>query len=101
MHQIFAHITALRSQLWLSQALAVSLTICVSQICKAVHPPAGATALIAALNPSAFLQGWWYPLLPILWDVTILTLGAYLLNNLSGRMVYPKERLIPFGKKKQ
>jgi CBS domain-containing membrane protein len=41
--------------LWLSSALSVSLSIVAMQITKTLHPPGGATALIANL-PSAKIQ---------------------------------------------
>jgi CBS domain-containing membrane protein len=49
-----------------------------------LHPPAGATALIAVLGPAKVHQlGYMYLVTPVLVGVTILLVVALLMNNLS------------------
>ena len=52
--------------LWLNASIAVASSIVVMQITKTMHPPGGATALIAVL-PSDKIQelGYWYALSPV------------------------------------
>ena len=52
--------------LWLNASIAVASSIVVMQITKTIHPPGGATALIAVL-PSDKIQelGYWYALSPV------------------------------------
>ena len=52
--------------LWLNASIAVASSIVVMQITKTMHPPGGATALIAVL-PSEKIQelGYWYALSPV------------------------------------
>ncbi|RZJ37116.1 MAG: HPP family protein, partial [Chryseobacterium sp.] len=60
--------------LWLNASLAVAFSIVVMQITKTMHPPGGATALIAIL-PSEKIQalGYWYALSPVLSGAIILS----------------------------
>jgi CBS domain-containing membrane protein len=79
---------------WLAAALAVSLAIVVMQITKTLHPPGGATALIAVIG-SAQLKalGYWYVLVPVLSGVLILLAVALVVNNLTPTRNYPKNPL--------
>ncbi|MAE85172.1 MAG: HPP family protein [Flammeovirgaceae bacterium] len=71
-------------------ALAVSLSILLMQISKTLHPPGGATALIAVTGSEQIKSlGWWYVLFPVLSGVIILLLIALLFNNLSNERKYP------------
>jgi len=76
---------------WLAAALAVSLAIVAMQITKTLHPPGGATALIAIIG-SAQLKalGYWYVLVPVLSGVAILLAVALVVNNLTPTRNYPK-----------
>jgi CBS-domain-containing membrane protein len=78
---------------WLAGALAVSLSIVVMQITKTLHPPGGATALIAIIG-SAQLKalGYWYVLVPVLSGVLILLLVAMLVNNITPTRHYPTNK---------
>lgn len=78
---------------WLAGALAVSLSIVVMQITKTLHPPGGATALIAIIG-SAQLKalGYWYVLVPVLSGVLILLLVAMLVNNITPTRHYPANK---------
>lgn len=74
----------LGSHTGLAAALAVASAIALMQIAKAVHPPAGATALIAVLGPAAVHHlGYEFVLTPVLLGAAILLVVALLVNNLS------------------
>ncbi|KFE33397.1 HPP family protein [Thioclava atlantica] len=69
----------------LAVALALSLTI----LCRAVHPPAGAVAMTAAMSPDAVRHlGFWFALSPIATGTVSLVLIAALYARLTGRR-YP------------
>lgn len=80
-------------QAWLSGALAVSLSIVMMQITKTLHPPGGATALIANL-PSAKIQalGFFYVISPVLSGVVILLTVALICNNATSHRRYPHNK---------
>jgi CBS-domain-containing membrane protein len=68
----------------LAAAVAVATTIVVMQLTGAVHPPAGATALIAVLGPAQVHRlGYEYVLTPVLAGALILLVIAIIVNNLS------------------
>lgn len=67
-------------------ALAVGLTITATILCRAVHPPAGAVAMTAAMSPDAIAHlGFWFALTPIALGTTILVLLATVYARLTGR----------------
>ncbi|KAJ9643333.1 uncharacterized protein PV06_09208 [Exophiala oligosperma] len=69
---------------WLAGALAVGAASAVMSLTKTVHPPAGATALLAATNVEIQELGWW--LLPLVLLAAMLMLAsALLLNNVFDR----------------
>lgn len=75
---------------WLACALAVSLSIVAMQITKTMHPPGGATALIAVIGGEKIQNlGLMYVLNPVLSGVTILLITALIFNNLSKNRNYP------------
>ncbi len=76
---------ALGSHVGLAAALAVATTIVVLQLTHSLHPPAGATALIAVLGPAQVHQlGYEFVLTPVLAGSAILLVVAVVVNNLSG-----------------
>ena len=80
-------------EVWLSSALAVSISIVLMQITKTLHPPGGATALIANIGSEKILaMGYWYVLNPVLSGVLILLLIAILFNNRTSHRSYPKNK---------
>lgn len=80
-------------QLWLAAALAVSLSIVLMQITKTLHPPGGATALIAIIgSPKIKSLGYIYVLSPILSGVLILFLIALVVNNMTPHRSYPANK---------
>jgi CBS domain-containing membrane protein len=83
----------LPGQIWLSGAISVSLSIVMMQITKTLHPPGGATALIANL-PSAKIQalGFYYVFSPVLSGVLILLIVALICNNATKHRSYPHNK---------
>lgn len=80
-------------EIWLSSALAVSLSIVIMQITKTLHPPGGATALIANIGSPQIKQlGYWYVLNPVLTGVLILLLVALFVNNMTPHRNYPANK---------
>lgn len=76
--------------LWLSAPLAVSLSIVFMQITKTLHPPGGATALIATIGTEKIKAlGYYYVLSPVLSGTLILLLTALVINNISPNRKYP------------
>lgn len=68
----------------LAGALAVSTSIAILQAIHSLHPPAGATALIAVLGPANVHKlGYQFVLTPVLVGSVALLLVAVVVNNLS------------------
>lgn len=85
----------LPGEVWLSSALAVATSIVIMQITKTVHPPGGATALIANIGSEKVKAlGFLYVLSPVLTGVVILLVVALIFNNI------PKNRFYPYQKPK-
>lgn len=77
-------------ELWLSSALSVSSSIVLMQITKTLHPPGGATALIANIgSPKIQSLGFLYVLSPVLSGVLILLAVAIICNNMTPNRTYP------------
>lgn len=71
---------------WLAGSLSVATAIVIMQITGTTHPPAGATALLAAVNADVYEIGWYY--LPvILLSSTLILVVALLVDNIQRR--YP------------
>lgn len=63
------------------------------QITKTLHPPGGATALIATIgSPKIQNLGYFYVLSPVLSGVLILLLVALVFNNLTPHRRYPMNK---------
>lgn len=78
--------------LWLTAPAAVSLSIMAMQYSKTLHPPGGATALIAVTGSSAIKDlGYGYVLFPVFSGATILLLVALIINNTSSQRKYPND----------
>ncbi|WP_233259970.1 HPP family protein [Chitinophaga sp. S165] len=81
-------------ELWLSAALSVALCIVMMQITKTLHPPGGATALIANIGSEKIkAMGYLYVLSPVLSGVLILLLVALIFNNVTSHRKYPHHRI--------
>ena len=80
-------------ELWLSCAMSVSLSIVMMQMTKTLHPPGGATALIANLGSEKIQNlGYFYVLSPVLSGVLILLIVALVFNNLTDHREYPSNK---------
>ncbi|WP_319826131.1 HPP family protein [Thalassovita sp.] len=67
-------------------ALAVGLAITATILCRALHPPAGAVAMTAALSPEAIDRlGFWFALAPVASGTVLLVALAAGFARLTGR----------------
>ncbi len=83
----------LPNEVWLSSSLAVALSIVLMQITKTLHPPGGATALIANIGSEKIKAlGYMYVLSPVLTGVMILFVVALIFNNISKTRQYPTRK---------
>lgn len=65
-------------------ALAVSISIVVMHLTKTLHPPGGATGLIAVIGSSKIHElGYMYVFFPILSSTTLMLVIALLINKVS------------------
>lgn len=81
--------------IWLAAPLAVSLSIVLMQVTKTLHPPGGATALIAVTGgPQIISLGYMYVLSPVLSGASILLIFALIFNNLTKNRQYPSQHVI-------
>jgi CBS-domain-containing membrane protein len=78
------------SEPWLAAAVAVSASILTMQYLRCVHPPGGATALVAVLGgPRIEELGFFYILDPVALNMAVMLLGALVFNNLFAWRRYP------------
>jgi len=84
-YQIFGKV------IWAAAALAVSLSIALMLATKTLHPPGGATALIAVIGSEQIHNlGFLYAFVPGGLGAFILLIVALLVNNLSKNRKYPE-----------
>lgn len=77
--------------IWLAAALAVSTAIAVMHMTKTLHPPGGATALIAVIGgESVHKLGYFYAFIPVGLGAIILIIVAVVLNNFAKNRRYPE-----------
>lgn len=77
--------------IWIAAALGVSLAIVAMLATKTVHPPGGATALIAVIGGKKIHDlGFLYAFIPAGAGALILLVVALLVNNLSKNRKYPE-----------
>lgn len=75
----------------LGSALSVSLAITAMQLTGTLHPPGGATALVAVVGDQSIQAlGWLYIAVPAALGAAIMLLVALLVNNLSPSRSYPQ-----------
>lgn len=76
--------------IWLTAPLAVALSIVLMQITKTLHPPGGATALIAVIGSEKIKAlGFMYVISPVLSGALILFVVALIFNNITEGRRYP------------
>ncbi|KAJ7615861.1 HPP family-domain-containing protein [Roridomyces roridus] len=80
---------------WLAGSLSAATAIVAMQITATTHPPAGATALLAAINAEVYGIGWYY--LPVvLLSSSLVLVSALIINNVARRYpVYWWEPVVP------
>lgn len=79
--------------IWLTAPLAVALSIVAMQVTKTLHPPGGATALIAVIGTEKVKAlGYFYVLSPVLTGVIILFIVALIFNNMTKHRKYPTDK---------
>ena len=79
------------AQPWVACSIAVATVIAVMHLTKTLHPPAGATALIAIIGDDRIHSlGFTYAILPVGLGVMILLLVALLFNNIARNRRYPE-----------
>ena len=77
--------------IWIAAALAVSFAIMAMLITKTLHPPGGATALIAVIGGDKIHSlGYLYAVIPAGAGAFILLIVALFVNNLSKDRRYPE-----------
>jgi len=77
--------------LWIAGALAASLAIVAMLLTKTLHPPAGATALIAVIGGEKIHNlGFLYAFVPAGLGAFVLLIVALVVNNLSKNRRYPE-----------
>jgi CBS-domain-containing membrane protein len=81
----------LNQHLWLAEAIAVATAIAAMHATRTLHPPGGATALIAVIgSPEIHKLGFLYVLLPATIGPLILLAVALLVNNIPATRRYPE-----------
>ena len=76
---------------WLAAAVAVATAIALMHLTKTLHPPGGATALIAVISGEPIRQlGYLYVLVPCLAGSLIMLVVALLVNNIPRESRYPQ-----------
>lgn len=85
----------LPEMIWITAPLAVSLSIIAMQFTKTLHPPGGATALIAIIGTEKIKAlGYLYVLFPVLSGSLILLIVALIFNNITTYRNYPKDKFL-------
>ncbi len=78
-------------QPWLAAAVAVSTSIAVMHLTKTLHPPGGATALIAVIGgDSVHNLGYFYAVMPAALGAIVMLIVALLINNIPKNRRYPE-----------
>ncbi len=76
---------------WFAEAAAVATAIALMHATRTLHPPGGATALIAVIgSPEIHKLGFWYVLIPATVGPLILLVVALLVNNIPPSRRYPE-----------
>lgn len=80
-----------QSHIWFAAAVAVSTSIALMHATKTLHPPGGATALIAVIGgESVHKLGYLYAVIPTAVGASILLTVALLVNNIPKNRRYPE-----------
>ena len=75
---------------WLASSLAVATAIAVMHLTKTLHPPGGATALIAVIGSDKIhALGYMYVIAPVALGALIMLVVSLLVNNIPRDRRYP------------
>ncbi|QIW99537.1 hypothetical protein AMS68_005055 [Peltaster fructicola] len=67
---------------WIAGALACALGSLATGLTNTVHPPGGATAVLAAVDPTIIAMGWWF--VPVILVGICVMMGvAFITNNIA------------------
>jgi CBS-domain-containing membrane protein len=81
----------LNQYMWLASAMAVATSIALMHATKTLHPPGGATALIAVIGGEKIhALGYLYAIIPVGAGATIMLAIALLINNIPKKRRYPE-----------
>lgn len=81
----------LPTEMWLASSIAVATAIAAMQMTKTLHPPGGATALIAVIGSTKIHSlGYLYVLIPVGLGAFIMLIIALLVNNIPKNRRYPE-----------
>lgn len=81
----------LGGQPWLAAAIAVSTSIAVMHLTRTLHPPGGATALIAVIGgDSVHSLGYLYVVMPVALGAITMLVVALIINNIPKNRKYPE-----------
>jgi len=76
---------------WLSAAIAVATAIAAMHATKTLHPPGGATALIAVIGSDTIHNlGYLYVFLPVTLGAVAMLIVALVVNNIPASRRYPE-----------
>lgn len=75
---------------WIAPPLAVAISIIAMQFTRSLHPPGGATAMIAVIGSEKVKAlGFCYIVTPVLTGSLLLLLVALIFNNITPNRIYP------------
>ncbi|WP_028314847.1 HPP family protein [Desulfatibacillum aliphaticivorans] len=81
----------LPGQMWIASALAVSTSIFLMHATKTLHPPGGATALIAVIGSAKIHDlGYLYMVVPAGLGAAVMLVIALIINNIPESRRYPE-----------
>ncbi len=81
----------LAPHLWLAAAVAVATAIAAMHATKTLHPPGGATALIAVIGGEKIHHlGYLYAIIPVGAGALLMLIIALLINNIPRQRRYPE-----------
>ena len=81
----------LHPHLWLAASVAVATAIAVMHATKTLHPPGGATCLIAVIGSQKIHNlGYLYAVIPVGLGAAVMLLVALLVNNIPKNRRYPE-----------
>jgi len=81
----------LHDVMWLAAAVSVATAIAAMHATRTLHPPGGATALIAVIGSQKIHDlGYLYVIVPVALGATIMLVIALVVNNIPERRRYPE-----------